>query len=123
MTGCIFIVEDHPRMRETYRLFFKATSELEICGMVATAAEALMEIPLKDPDLVIVDISLPDTDGIELTRQLRQRHPSLPILIVSGHEASAFADAAAEAGANGFVNKQHTYSTLIPTIRQILDGR
>lgn len=116
----IFIVEDHPRMRETYRLFIKATSELEICGIVATAAEALTEIPQQDPDLVIVDISLPDMNGVELTRQLHQRYPELPIIIVSGHEAGNFANAVAEAGARNYINKQAAYSDLIPAIHEIL---
>jgi DNA-binding NarL/FixJ family response regulator len=72
---------------------------------------------------VIVDISLPDTNGIELTQQLRARYPSLCILVVSGHQAENFAIHVEKAGADGYVDKHQAYRLLIPTISEILEGR
>lgn len=117
----IFIVEDHPKMRETYALFFKAEPDFEICGMVASGMEALAQIPPLKPDLVIVDLSLPDIDGLEVVQRLRAQLPSLPILVVSGYHANKFSDRVAEAGADGYLNKQHAYGQLIPLIRDILE--
>jgi DNA-binding NarL/FixJ family response regulator len=123
MPDRIFIVEDHPKMRETYTLLIDTVADFEICGIVATGAEALEQIPRQKPDLVVIDISLPDTNGIELTQQLRARYPSLCILIVSGHQAEDFAMHVERAGAHGYVDKHQAYKMLLPTIREILDGR
>jgi DNA-binding NarL/FixJ family response regulator len=119
----IFIVEDHPKMRETYALLINTVPELEVCGIVATGAEALAAIQGQLPDLVIVDISLPDTNGIALTQQLRACYPALCILVVSGHQAENFATHVERAGAHGYVDKHQAYRLLIPTIREILEGR
>jgi YesN/AraC family two-component response regulator len=117
----IFIVEDHPRMRETYQLFIEAEPNLELCGTASNGAEALAEIPHKQPDLVIVDISLPDTNGFDLVRSLHEQDPSLLILVVSGHPASHFADRLAETGIQGYIDKSTAHKTLIPMIMNILD--
>jgi DNA-binding NarL/FixJ family response regulator len=123
MPDRIFIVEDHPKMRETYALLINTVADFEICGIVGTGAEALVEIPRQLPDLVIIDISLPDTNGIQLTQQLRACYPSLCILIVSGHQAEEFAGHVERAGAHGYVDKHQAYRMLVPAIREILDGR
>jgi DNA-binding NarL/FixJ family response regulator len=123
MPDRIFIVEDHPKMRETYTLLIDTVADFEICGMVASGAEALEQIPRRKPDLVVIDISLPDTNGIELTQRLRARYPSLCILIVSGHHVEDFAMHVERAGAHGYVDKHQAYKMLLPAIREILDGR
>jgi DNA-binding NarL/FixJ family response regulator len=118
----IFIVEDHPKMRETYRLFIEAEPKLMLCGTAANAAEALVEIPRQHPDLVIVDVSLPDTNGFDLVRLLHGQDPSLSILIVSGHQIGQFANQLAEIGALGYIDKGMAHTSLIPTILAILDA-
>jgi DNA-binding NarL/FixJ family response regulator len=119
----LFIVEDHPKMRETYALLISTVAEFDICAIVSTGAEALAQIPHLRPDLAIIDISLPDTNGIELTQQLRARYPSLCILVVSGHQAENFAIHVEKAGADGYVDKHQAYTLLLPTIREVLAGR
>jgi YesN/AraC family two-component response regulator len=95
--------------------------DLALCGAATNAAEALVEIPRQQPDLVIVDISLPDTDGFDLIQSLHEQDPSLAILVVSGHPAGHFAGSLANAGVQGYVDKGAAHKNLIPTIRSILE--
>jgi DNA-binding NarL/FixJ family response regulator len=108
-------------MRETYQMVIRQEPTLELCGMAPNGAQALAEIPALLPDLSLVDISLPDMDGFELIRQLRQQGASLPFLIVSGHSAAHFADRLEEIGVLGFVDKGEAHIALVPTILSILD--
>jgi DNA-binding NarL/FixJ family response regulator len=120
MAHRVFIVEDHPKMRESYQLFIESEPTLEFCGAAPNAAEARAEIPRQHPDLVIVDISLPDANGFELVRSLRQLDPLLSIVVVSGHPAEYFADRLAEAEIQGYVDKATAHINLIPTILGVL---
>ena len=81
----IFIVEDHRVMRDSLILYIGRTPWLEVCGAVASAEEALVQLPESGADLVLVDISLPGMNGIDLIKQLRRQLPALPCLILSGH--------------------------------------
>jgi DNA-binding NarL/FixJ family response regulator len=117
----IFIVEDHPVMRESYTMLFERIEDVEICGSAATAEEALERIPETAPDLVLVDILLPGMSGIDLAERLREQQPQLPILILTGLNDERYMEAAARAGANSFIAKGNP-KRMLKTIQQMLAG-
>ena len=117
----IFIVEDHPIMRQSLRKLLEREADLAVCGEVATAETALEQIDLEEPDLVLIDVSLPGMSGIELTRILRDRHPDLPLAILSGHRERSYVIQALKAGAHGYILKGNARE-LPAAIRQIMSG-
>lgn len=119
MSG-VFIVEDHEDMRLIYRRIL-GKSGMEVCGEVATAEEALQEIPRAKADLVLIDISLPGLDGIALTKRLRDDYPDLCLLICTGHDVSRYEESADRAGANAIISKEDTH-TLLSIVRNFMSG-
>ncbi|MBN1126325.1 MAG: response regulator transcription factor [Sedimentisphaerales bacterium] len=121
----IFIVDDHPIVREglTRLIATKARGELMVCGEAEDAAIAIQEIVRVQADLAIVDISLRGYDGIELTKNLKSRYPSLPVLILSMHDELLYAERALQAGANGYIMKNESPELLLKAIRKILSGQ
>jgi DNA-binding NarL/FixJ family response regulator len=118
----IFLVEDHPVMRQQYAAFIERESTLIVCGEAVSVKEALEKIPLSEPDIVIVDISLEGSqDGIELVRALRSQNTELRVLVVSGHEGRIYADLIIQAGADGYVVKGNP-EKFIQAIHHILDN-
>ncbi|MBX3011450.1 MAG: response regulator transcription factor [Caldilineaceae bacterium] len=118
----VFIVEDHPIMRQSYLLVLKRAPELIVCGEAQSAEEALIHIPIATPDIVLVDFSLPGMNGLELVQILQQEHPQLPTVVISGHHEETFIEGILAAGATGYIVKEQMAQQLIDTIRQILDA-
>lgn len=118
----IFIVDDHAMFREGLRQLIEREPDFTVCGDVATAAEALPAIADLQPDLVIVDISLSGTSGIDLIKAIREQHEDLPVLVVSMHEETLYAQRALRAGAMGYVMKQEPGKTVKAAIRKVLGG-
>ena len=118
----VFIVDDHPMMRRGYASLVNAEPDLAICGEAATASEALAGIEKTKPDLVIADISIEGTNGIELTKQLLVWSPDLPVLIISMHDEALYAERALQAGARGYLMKMEGDEAVLAAIRRVLDG-
>jgi DNA-binding NarL/FixJ family response regulator len=118
----ILIVDDHPLLRRGLAAMIDNEPELEVCGQAATRVAGLAAIPVTRPDLITVDISLPDGDGLELIKDLRARFPELPVLVVSMHDESLYAERAFRAGARGYVTKQEMDQTILAAIRCLLRG-
>lgn len=116
----VFIVEDHPSIREAFRSLVNREADMTVCGVAANGAESLDLIPTLDPDLVLVDLSLPDMDGFALIQQLLGTNPNLMTLMVSGHPPRQYEEFAQQAGAMGYLDKVDSHVTLIPKIRSIL---
>jgi DNA-binding NarL/FixJ family response regulator len=119
----IFIVDDHPMMREGLAQLLSHETDLAVCGEAEDAAEALSKIETLKPDLVLLDITLRSTNGLELLKDLRIRVPDLAILIISMHDESLYAERALRAGARGYIMKQEGGKKLMEGIRQVLSGR
>src|SRR5690554_4917563 len=102
----IFIVEDHPIIRQGYAALIGREVDMEVCGEAVSVTEAMERIPLVKPDLVIVDISLGEMSGLDLLARLQQAHPELPALVVSGHDESVYGDAVHRLGAKGYITKE-----------------
>ena len=118
----IFIVDDHAMFRDGLRQLIDREADLVVCGDAAEATSALEEITRLKPDLVIVDISLSGESGIDLIRTIKDQHEELPVLVVSMHEESLYAERALHAGALGYVMKQEPAKVLKAAIRKVLNG-
>ena len=120
----IFIVDDHPIVRDGFARLIgnKAKNDLTICGEADNAADALGLITELRPNLVVVDVSLRGCDGIELTKCIRSQHHDMPILVLSMHDESVYAERALQAGANGYIMKNEPSDILLDAIRKILNG-
>lgn len=122
MPHCIYIVEDHPAVREAYTLLFELEDDFEVCGAAETAEKALDDLANVRPDLLLVDVRLPGMSGLELVERLRHTEAPPPALIVSGHEKEVYGAAAQRAGARGFVMKTGGPDELLEAVRRVLGG-
>jgi DNA-binding NarL/FixJ family response regulator len=118
----IFLVDDHAMFREGLRQLIERERDMTVCGDAADAAAALAGIQTTSPDLVIVDISLGGTSGIELIKTIKNQYEELPVLVVSMHEESLYSERALRAGAMGYVMKHEPSKTVKTAIRKVLDG-
>lgn len=118
----IFIVDDHPMMREGLAQLVADEADLEVCGEAENAASALESIPALVPDLVLADITLPDKNGLELIKDLLAQVPGLKILVISMHEESFYAERVLKAGARGYIMKHEGGERLMQGIRHVLTG-
>ena len=118
----LFLVEDHPVTREGFAQLINYQPDLEVCGQAGTAAKAITGIEELAPDLAIVDISLTESNGLELIKQLKSRSPSLPVLVLSTHDEALYAQRAVRAGARGYVMKQAPTREVMNAIRTVLGG-
>ena len=119
----IFIVDDHPMMRDGLRALISGESDLEVCGEADDALPALEQIEKLKPDLIIVDITLRSTSGLELLKDLHHRAPSVPALVISMHDESLYAERVLRAGGRGYVMKQEGGKKLMEAIRHVLNGQ
>lgn len=118
----IFLVDDHPLVREWLTNLINQQPDLAVCGEAETAPQAVQSILAIKPDIAIVDISLKDSSGIELIKDLKQNLPGTLILVLSMHEEAHYAERALRAGAKGYVVKRETTRRVISAIRQVLAG-
>jgi len=121
MTTSIYIVEDHPLMQYTMVEFLNRTPDLVVCGAVSTAQEALAQLPTTQPDLVLIDLALPDMSGLDLLRSLQDTLPNLPCLMFSSYQEATYVHQALTAGARGYLFKGEPLE-LVKAIRQVLNG-
>lgn len=118
----VMIVDDHPIVRQGLRSLVEQEPGLRVCGEAGSAAEAMNILPGLKPDLVLVDISLKGPDGLELTKSIRSLREDLPILIVSMHDESLYAERVLRAGANGYIMKEEVAQNVAQAIRKVLQG-
>ena len=118
----IYLVEDHQIVREGIKSLLQARPSFEVLGETATAENLVLELESKSPDLVITDITLPGMDGIELTRLIKNRQPSIRVLIVSMHADEKLITSSLEAGADGYLLKDFHNDELLIAIDKIMLG-
>lgn len=119
----ILIVDDHPMMRQGLAQLITNEPDLTVCCEADTAAQALELAGRQKPDLVLLDISLPDKNGLELIKDIRALRPEALILVVSMHDETLYAERVLRAGARGYIMKQEGGKKLMEAIRSVLDGR
>jgi DNA-binding NarL/FixJ family response regulator len=119
----IVIVDDHPLFRKGLaELIHSEKNHFAVCGEAGNTAEAMEVIRGLNPDLAIVDLSLPGANGIELIKNVRAEFPKLPILVLSMHDESLYAVRALRAGADGYVMKHEAMANVIHAVREIFNG-
>jgi DNA-binding NarL/FixJ family response regulator len=119
----ILVVDDHPIIREGLVRLVDDEQDLAICGQADDAPEALKAISETKPDVVVVDISLKNSSGIELMKSIKAQYPKLPVLILSMHNEALYAERALRAGAMGYIMKQEASEKLLAAIRHVLVGQ
>ena len=115
----ILLVDDHAVVREGYRRLLECRADLRVEAEAASAEEALQRLREFEPDLIILDLSLPNMGGIELTRRILQRQPDARILAFSMHRDPLFAAQAIRAGALGYVTKSSSPDVLIQAVYKV----
>jgi DNA-binding NarL/FixJ family response regulator len=118
----VLIVDDHPIVRQGLRRIMENEEDLVVCGEAETVRDARTAIKELNPDVMIVDISLKQGDGIELVRDVRAHYPQLPILVLSMHDETIYAERMLSAGANGYIMKQAASEQFLVSLRRVLDG-
>ena len=121
-TKRILVVDDHPIVRQGVRALLAEEPTFQICAEAESAADALTLVDQCNPDVVIVDISLVGADGLELTKSIRARNYTFPILIMSMHDESLYAERVLRAGANGYIMKQEVSEKIVEALRSVLRG-
>lgn len=118
----ILVVDDHPLVRERVAELINQEPDLVVCGEAEDAAQALKAVAEHKPALAIIDITLKDTYGIELIKQLKDLYPDLPTLVLSMHDESLYGERALRAGARGYLTKQEATKKVVDAIRRVLRG-
>ncbi len=118
----IIIVDDHPIIRKGLSDLINQEDDLVVCGQAEDAYEAMEVIKTLKPDIAVVDISLKETSGIELMKDVRTQYPNLPVLALSMHDESLYAERALRAGAKGYIMKAEATENVITAIRTVLSG-
>ena len=120
----VLLVDDHPLMRRGQADLLRREQDLMVCGEAGTAREAMEAIAKLKPDLVLVDMALPDKDGLELIKDILALHPGLPVLAMSMQDESLYAARVLRAGGRGYVMKgEGSDAHLAEAIRTVLSGK
>jgi DNA-binding NarL/FixJ family response regulator len=119
----VFLVDDHELVRRGIATFLATADDIEIVGEAASAGQALSRIPLVSPDVVLLDVRLPDGSGIDVCRDLASHHPSARCIVLTAYDDDAAILAAVVAGAAGYVRKTVSGTALVDGIRVVGAGR
>jgi DNA-binding NarL/FixJ family response regulator len=118
----VVLVEDHPMFREQLAQLINKQPDMTVCAEADNAVEGLAAIARLQPALAIVDITLKNSSGLELLKDLRAQGMKVPVLILSMHAESLYAERALRAGANGYITKEEASAKVMTAIRQVLSG-
>ena len=122
MTTKVFLLDDHEVVRRGLRELFESEDDLTVVGEAATADEALARVPSSQPDVAVLDVRLPDGDGVEVCRDLRSAMPELKCLMLTSYADDEALFSAILAGASGYVLKQIKGSDLVSAVRRVAAG-
>lgn len=118
----VLLVDDHPIVRQGLTLLINREADLMVCGEADGGFAALQAVVDLRPEILVLDISLNGPDGLDLLKSLRLKDPALPVLVLSMHDESTYAERALRAGANGYIMKQEATEKVLTAIRRILRG-
>ena len=118
----VMITDDHAIVRQGLKQILSETEDISVTGEAETGFQAIKIVRQQEFDVMLLDISLPDRNGIEVLKQIRKDRPSLAILMLSMHNENEFAIRAIRAGAAGYLNKQSAPAQLVTAIRQVAAG-
>jgi len=118
----VLIVDDHPLFREGLAQLISSENELVVCGRAASAAQGIEGTLRLKPDIVLLDITLPDRSGLEIIKPIREAHPGVKILVISMHDEALYANRVLRLGGDGYIMKQENPSEVVSAIQDILQG-
>ncbi len=118
----VLIVDDHPIVRQGLRQLIDQEDDLKVCGEAADVREAHAALQQTQPNVVVLDLSLRGSNGIDLIKDIRSKYGQLPVLVCSMHDESIYAERLLSAGANGYIMKEATADQLLSALRQVLAG-
>lgn len=119
----IVIVDDHPLVRERLAEVIHREPDLRVCGEAEDRAGAVDIVSREKPDLVIIDLSLKRSNGLDLVKDLHALHPNLRLLVLSMQDESLYAERVVRAGAHGYITKYEATDRILLAIRQVLSGK
>ncbi len=119
----IFIVDDHPMTRYGLAQLIDREGDLEACGEAEDAQQGLLGVKMRSPDLVVADITMPGKSGLDFLREVRELDPGLPVLVMSMHDETIYAERVLRAGARGYIMKNEGGVRVLEAIRQVLQGQ
>lgn len=122
MATRVFLVDDHEIVRRGVADMLEATGEFEVVGEASTGAEAISRVDGCQPDVAVLDLRLPDVDGVEVCREIRSKHPDLACLILTSFADDEALVEAVMAGASGYVLKQIRGNEIVSSIRRVAAG-
>lgn len=115
----LLIIEDHPAIRTIYREIFRREKELSIVGEAATGKEAKSLLAQSLPDVIILDLILPDVDGVDLLKQIRAEFPEIAVVVVSGEDEQIYKPLVLAAGAADYINKLDVPDALVKVLHHM----
>lgn len=118
----VLLADDHSIVREGLRRIVEESDDIEVVAEASDGKEAIHQIRKSRPDVAVIDISMPEIDGLEVLQQLQPEYPELPILILTMHEEQQYAVRAIEAGARGYITKKSAPEQLVKAIRKVHAG-
>lgn len=118
----VLVVDDHPAFRRALTAALRMVKDIELAGEAGGGLEGAERAVLEDPDLVLMDLSMPDLDGIEAMRRIHKVKPELPVVILTAHADPGVEKEAREAGASGFLAKGTGLEDLVVALRQAVDA-
>jgi DNA-binding NarL/FixJ family response regulator len=119
----VFLVDDHPLVREMLKSLIDQQPDMTACGEAEDAAKALKGIAADKPHVAIVDLSLKESSGLELIKQIKHRHPLVSQIVLSMHDEKLYAERAIRAGARGYVMKRESTKQIVAAIRAVHGGK
>ena len=118
----VLIADDHPVVREGINRLLSTAEDIAVVGMASTAEACIEEVLTQQPDLLLLDMAMPDMDGLEVIARLRESHPNVRVLVFSGYADDAFVFGALDAGAAGYLLKEEMPGQITHAVRAALRG-
>lgn len=119
----ILLVDDHPTFRQGLRWLLSQDGGFTVCAEAENSAMALTQLRETRPDVVVLDVSLPGMNGLELIKMIRAESPRTPILVLSMHDESVYALRALKAGAKGYITKTEAMASIVAALHRVADGQ
>ncbi len=118
----LLLIDDHPIMRHGLAQLIRSEPGLDVCAEAGNAKDGLTAVDQHRPDLVVIDLTLPDKNGLELLKDIQAMHPGTLCLVLSMHDEDMYGERALRAGARGYIMKEVAADNLVTAVRKVLSG-
>lgn len=119
----VLIVDDHPLLRDGLKTVINQQPDLVVCGEAGDAPQAMKAVSALKPDIMLIDLSLSGSSGLELVKDIKTRYPGVPTLVLSLHDEALYAERSVRAGACGYIMKCASSAELLNALRDVLNGK